>query len=329
MTKRKLGNTPIEVFSLGLGCMGMSEFYGATNEAESIQTMHKAVEQGVNFFDTADMYGDGANEILVGKALKPFRNQITIATKFGIVRNPEDPIARLICGRPAYVKKACEASLKRLDMDVIDLYYLHRVDVTVPIEETIGAMSELVKEGKVKYLGLSEVNPATLKKAHSIHPITALQTEYSLWSREPERELLALCEQLNISFVAYSPLGRGFLSGKIKSVEELEIGDFRKNLPRFKDGNITHNQALVDVVNEMAEKKGCTSAQLALAWLLAKSKKVIPIPGTKKINYMLENIKAAELILSHDETEELGRVFSQQAIVGNRYPELGMSLVDL
>lgn len=327
MQNRQLGNTSLKVAEIGLGCMGMSEFYGSTNVNESIETLHRALQLGVNFFDTADMYGTGANEELLAKAFAGRWNKLTLATKFGIVRDPNHPLGRTVNGRPDYVKTACAASLKRLGVDVIDLYYLHRKDPNVPIEETIGAMSDLVKEGKVRYLGLSEVDAETLEKAHFIHPITALQSEYSLWYREPEKEMIPLCERLHISFVAYSPLGRGFLTNKINTLSDLEEGDYRRRLPRFQDTNFDINHHLVEQLNEIAQEKKCTSAQLSLAWLLAKSPVIIPIPGTKRIKYLEENVMAAQIQLDTEEIVKLDSVFSPAAVSGSRYPEAMMKFV--
>jgi aryl-alcohol dehydrogenase-like predicted oxidoreductase len=283
---RNLGNTEVKLAAIGLGCMGMSAFYGPTNVAESIKVLERAVALGVNFFDTADMYGDGQNEILLGKALRPYRDQVVIATKFAIRLDPDNKDARIICGRPEYVRAACDESLKRLGIEQIDLYYQHRIDPNVPIEETIGAMAELVKEGKVKYLGMSEALPETIRRAHKVHPISALQTEYSLWSREPEEALIPLCEELGITFVPYSPVGRGFLTGAIKSPDDFAPDDYRRMLPRFQGENFKANLELVDAVRDLAKQKGCATTQLALAWILAQSPRIVPIPGTRHIKYL-------------------------------------------
>ncbi len=326
MENRQLGNTKLKVAEIGLGCMGMSEFYGTADEKESIATLHRALELGVNFFDTADMYGSGANEKLLAKAFKNHWNKIIIATKFGFVRDPNQ--ARHVNGQPEYVKTACDASLKRLGVDVIDLYYLHRLDKTVPVEETVGAMADLVKAGKVRYIGLSEVGPATLQKAHQVHPITALESEYSLWTRGAEKEMIPLCEKLHISFVAYSPLGRGFLTNKITSPDKLDDNDFRKANPRFQGNNFDKNLQLVEQLSQIAKKKNCTDAQLALAWMLAKSKNIIPIPGTKRRKYLEENIKASQVTLNQEEMDQLDQLFAPEAIAGERYTSQGMQTVD-
>lgn len=306
---------------LGLGCMGMSEFYGERNDEESIKVLHHAVESGVSFWDTADMYGPFHNEILVGKALKGKRGKVILATKFGIVRTGENYQARVLNGKPEYVQWACEASLKRLDIDVIDLYYLHRKDPKIPIEETVGAMGMLVQQGKVKGIGLSEVSAATIRKAHAVHPITAVQSEYSLWTRDPEDEVLQTCKELGIAFVAYSPLGRGFLSGRFKRFEDFAADDYRRFSPRFQGENFNKNLALVQKVEEMAAIKNCTASQLALAWVMAQGDYIFPIPGTKRIQYLDENIGAVNVELSPDDLQAIADVFPIGAAAGTRYPE--------
>ncbi|MGN6340627.1 MAG: aldo/keto reductase [Ginsengibacter sp.] len=329
MKIKSLGTQGLKASAMGLGCMGMSDFYGPQNDEESIKTIHKAFDLGIAFFDTADMYGPFKNEILVGKAIKPFRNEITLATKFGILRDPDDPKKRGVNGKPEYVKSACEASLKRLDVEVIDLYYLHRKDPATPIEETIGAMGELVKEGKIKAIGVSELNVDTLRKAHATFPLTALQSEYSLWSREPEAEILPACKELGIAFVAYSPLGRGFLTGQIKKFEDLEEDDFRRSSPRFMGENFNKNLDLVKKIEVIAKEKNCTPAQLALAWVMAQEDFIFPIPGTKRVKYLEENVKATEIHLSEKEMKEIEEVFPENAASGLRYTEAGMKTVDL
>ena len=319
MNKVSLGSQGLEVSEQGLGCMGMSEFYGGTDEAESIATLERALELGINFFDTSDIYGPFTNEILLGKALRDHRDDVVIATKFGIMRTPEG--VRLgINGRPEYVKQACEDSLKRLGVEYIDLYYQHRPDPTTPIEETVGAMSELVKAGKVRYLGLSEAVPSDIRRAHAIHPISALQTEYSLWSRDAEDEVLPTVRELGIGFVAYSPLGRGFLTGAIKSVDDLEADDFRRVNPRFQGENFATNLQLVAKVEEFAKAKGCTPSQLALAWTQSRPG-VVPIPGTKRRKYLEENAAATAISLSAAEMTEIDALAPAGVAAGGRYPE--------
>jgi len=303
--------------------MGMSTFYGPAEDARSIAVIHRALELGIDFFDTADMYGWGANEELVGRALKGKWDGVVIATKFGNVRTPDG--RTVIDGRPEYVKQACEASLRRLGVETIDLYYQHRVDPETPIEETVGAMAELVREGKVRWLGLSEAAPETIRRAHAVHPITALQTEYSLWTRDPEDELLELCEQLGIAFVAYSPLGRGFLTGAIRSIDDLAPDDARRRFPRFQGENFKKNLELVDAVREMAQEKGgCTPAQLALAWVLARGRHIVPIPGTRSLERLAENVAAVEIDLTREDLDRLDAVAPKGITAGLRYPEASM-----
>jgi len=327
--KRKLGSHGLVVSEQGLGCMGMSEFYGATDEAESMATLDRALELGIDFFDTSDAYGPYTNEELVGKAFRTRRDDVIIATKFAIKRDLANPAVRSIDGRPEYVREACDASLKRLGIDCIDLYYQHRVDANVPIEDTVGAMAELVKAGKVKYLGLSEAAPQTIRRAHSVHPISALQTEYSLWSRDPEDEILSAVRRLGIGFVAYSPLGRGFLTGQFKSIDDLAADDYRRYSPRFQGENFAKNLELVDQVSEMAREKGVTPAQLALAWVLAQGKDIVPIPGTKRTKYLEENAAASEIEITADDLARLDRLAPKGVAAGMRYPEAMMRYVDM
>ncbi len=329
MQQRKLGTQGLMVSEQGLGCMGMSEFYGSLDDNESIATMHRAIELGLNFFDTSDMYGPYTNEVLVGKTLADRREQVVIATKFGITREGENNSVRGINGRPEYVKSACDASLKRLGTDYIDLYYQHRVDPTVPIEETVGAMAELVKAGKIRYLGLSEAAPQTIRRAHAVHPISALQTEYSLWSRDPEEEILPTLRELGIGFVAYSPLGRGFLTGQFKSFDDLEATDYRRYSPRFQGENFQKNLELVERVNAIAEAKGITASQLALAWVLRQGEEIVPIPGTKRRKYLEENLAASDVQLTDQDLAEIEAIFPKDAAQGLRYPEAFMKSVNI
>ena len=328
MQTRRLGTQGLEVSAIGLGCMGMSEFYGPGDEAESIATIHRALDLGCTFLDTADMYGPFKNEELVGRAIKGRRDQVVLATKFGIVRDPDNKMVRSISGTPEYVRQACEGSLKRLGVDAIDLYYQHRVDPSTPIEETVGAMAELVKQGKVRYLGLSEAGVQTLRRACKVHPISALQSEYSLWTRDPEDGVLAACRELGIGFVAYSPLGRGFLSGEIKRPEDLAVDDYRRFSPRFQGENFAKNVALVDRIKEMAAEKRCTPSQLALAWTLARGDDIVPIPGTKRRKYLEENLAAADVRLTAADLARIEAISPKGAAAGMRYPESMMQFVN-
>jgi aryl-alcohol dehydrogenase-like predicted oxidoreductase len=324
--KRKLGNQGLSVSALGLGCMGMSEFYGPTDEAESLATLDRALELGIDFLDTADMYGAGKNEELVGKFLRGRRDRVILATKFGIVRGT-DPKARSVSGRPEYVRQACEGSLRRLGVDHIDLYYQHRVDPATPIEDTIGAMAELVREGKVRYLGMSEAAPETIRRACKVHPISALQSEYSLWTRDPEDGVLATCRELHVGLVAYSPLGRGFLTGQIKSPSDFAPDDFRRHNPRFQGESFKKNLDLVEKIGEIAREKHVTPGQLALAWVLAQGDDIVPIPGTKRVAYLEENVGALDVHLTADDLGHIAAAAPKDAFSGARYPEQGMKLI--
>jgi aryl-alcohol dehydrogenase-like predicted oxidoreductase len=328
MQHRALGSEGLKVSILGLGCMGMSEFYGGRDDAESIATIHRALDLGIDFLDTADMYGPFTNERLVGRAIRGRqRDDIVLATKFGNERG-EDGSFLGVNGRPEYVRKSCDGSLERLGVDHIDLYYQHRVDRTVPIEETVGAMADLIREGKVRFLGLSEAAPATIRRAHREHPITALQTEYSLWSRDPEDDVLPLCRELEIGFVAYSPLGRGFLTGRFRTFEDLPEDDYRRNSPRFQGDNFERNLDLVERVEEIAQQKGCTPAQLALAWLLAQGEDIVPIPGTKQRRYLEQNVGALEVELTRSDLQTIDEVAPKGVAAGERYHEAGMRTID-
>jgi aryl-alcohol dehydrogenase-like predicted oxidoreductase len=327
MEQRHLGSQGLVVSAMGLGCMGMSDFYGARDDAESLATIHRALALGITFLDTADAYGPSTNEQLVGRAIRDRRDRVVIATKFGFVRKPDGSFVG-VSGRPEYVRQACDASLARLGVAHIDLYYQHRVDPSVPIEETVGAMAELVRAGKVRYLGLSEAAPATIRRAYATHPISALQTEYSLWSRDPEHEILPLCRELGIGFVAYSPLGRGFLSGQIRRFEDLAPDDWRRSNPRFQGENFTKNLELVARIEQLARAKRCTPSQLALAWVLAQGKDIVPIPGTKRVRYLEENAAAAAITLSAAELEAIDAVFPKGAAAGERYTAGGMAIVN-
>jgi aryl-alcohol dehydrogenase-like predicted oxidoreductase len=327
MEKRTLGGQGLEVSAQGLGCMGMSEFYGPRDEPESIATIHRALELGIDFLDTADMYGPHTNEELVGRAIRGRRGQVVLATKFGVVRDPANPNVRGISGRPEYVRQACEGSLRRLGVDHIDLYYQHRVDLEVPIEETVGAMARLVEEGKVRFIGLSEAGAETIRRAHATHPVTALQSEYSLWSRDIEDDIIPTIRELGIGLVAYSPLGRGFLTGAIKSPDDLADDDFRRSSPRFQGENFGKNLDLVRHIEEIAAAKGCTPSQLALAWVMAKGPDVVPIPGTKRRRYLEENAAAVDVALTADDMARIDEIAPQGVAAGTRYPEAAMRMI--
>ncbi len=328
MQQRQLGRSGLFVSAEGLGCMGMSEFYGSRDDAESTATIRRALDLGVTFLDTADMYGIGDNEVLVGQAIRDRRDGVILATKFGNVRSKEDPKARSVSGKPEYVRQACDASLQRLGLDHIDLYYQHRVDPDTPIEDTVGAMAGLVQAGKVRYLGLSEASAQTVRRAHAIHPIAALQTEYSLWSRDPEDDLLPTCRELSIGFVPYSPLGRGFLTGQIKTFDDLPADDFRRNSPRFQGENFTRNLELVAKISQIAQEKGVEPSQLALAWVLAQGEDIVPIPGTKRRTYLEENVAALDVSLTPNDLARISAAAPKGVAAGDRYPAAGMAAVN-